>query len=409
MTQGLRASSPFAALPAALIATIASHATSSDIARLLRVNSLFHKACVKVLYTQVADIVFADTPPDGDPRRRRPCYVHLRPPLDNVTYAQHVRCLDVRAHPEACCDHPPFTLPNLEVLRLRFDGNCNNGDTVPLLVLADDYKPKTLVISLATFRKDSLPMAYLATKIQLAHLVLVVKHHFLCDMAVSKCTPRNAHSVTIIIQVDTVDGTLYALLMLCLRFANLDCCPFEYHRLQHVRFVLGGVDFSPSCYNQLLLSLQDHIKKYTFYKGRKMPFGKGIKPVFPPGPSSGDNADNVQRRVKLPPPAIELCSLDEYLSQPQSQLVLSEKDIMQHLHLYNQNRFNNPKLIKNYFEDYRHVGMIMRTDMTPFGDPDDDAGSGSEDDPQDDAGLSVPMANMAVGHYFDGTREGAFT
>lgn len=350
----------FASLPAELIADIIAFLSLSDIAQLLRVNSLLHEACIKAIYTQTQDVFESDNLFERN-------HTHARPPLDNAKYAQHVRCLDVRARPQACCNLPPFSLPNLDVLRLRFDTEfleCNRGCLIPESVSTDVYKPKMLMIHTPTsFYGDAFPINYVAEKIKTAELVLVVKCSAGCDMAVSKSTPVTARSVTIIIHVGSLQETFPAIQNLCTRLANLSCYPFYGHRLQHVRFVLAGIDLTSRCYDQLLISLQEHIRKCTHYKGDDAPGADATQAALFAGPLAGDLQEDAEPVSNLPPPAIEVCSLYDYCLLKSGQLVLSWEDIADHCDLAPDNELDDPKSIKDFIESYSYAGPARNTEL----------------------------------------------
>lgn len=103
-------SSRLSPLPVELLQAIAATLPQADLARLLRVNSFFHAAIVKLVYVRVPAVVL---------HRRKRRGVHARPPLKNAHYAAHVRCLDAGLVARRCCrPWGRLSLPALEVLRL---------------------------------------------------------------------------------------------------------------------------------------------------------------------------------------------------------------------------------------------------------------------------------------------------
>lgn len=115
-------------LPVELLQAIVALLPEDDLVRLLRVNSFFHAAVVKLVYVRVPAVVLRRQ------RKRRAggpggagCAtpakpgkgVHARPPLKNAHYAAHVRCLDAGMMARRCCrPWGRLKLPALEVLRL---------------------------------------------------------------------------------------------------------------------------------------------------------------------------------------------------------------------------------------------------------------------------------------------------
>lgn len=101
--------SPF---PAEVLMHIAEDVARPDLARLLRVNSFFHQAFIKALYTRVPAVVVQNRPKGT---------LHKRPPFKLPQYAQHVRCLEVPVWPSSCCRVPSKLprLPALEVISLE--------------------------------------------------------------------------------------------------------------------------------------------------------------------------------------------------------------------------------------------------------------------------------------------------
>lgn len=163
-------------------------------------------------------------------------------------------------------------------------------------------------------------MTYLSSKMRTAQLILLLRNFQYADGAVSNFTPRGARSVTILILLRrphcTLDRAVSALVSICLRLANQNYAPFKYHQLQHVRFVIGGMQLSQACYDQLPRSLLMHIKRYSYYKGRDMPTqyaesetatttGKDA-PRLPDGPSADDTPYDPADRSQRPPPTIEI-------------------------------------------------------------------------------------------------------
>lgn len=111
-------------LPAELIAVVASHMPNSSLAGLMRANKFFYNLCLKLLYTEVDEHIITSWSDEG--------VVHRRPSLRNPDHARLIRCLQVLARPETCCALRPFTLLNLEVLRLEFGGQFEtSGGGVP--------------------------------------------------------------------------------------------------------------------------------------------------------------------------------------------------------------------------------------------------------------------------------------
>lgn len=117
-------------LPVELLQVIVAQLPQEDLVQLLRVNSFFHAAVVKLVYVRVPAVVLrrgrkrraGSAPADlgaGIGAVDRGKGVHTRPPLKNAYYASHVRCLDAGLVARRCCrPWGRLVLPSLEVLRL---------------------------------------------------------------------------------------------------------------------------------------------------------------------------------------------------------------------------------------------------------------------------------------------------
>lgn len=356
-------------LPPELIAVVASHMPKSSLAGLMRANKFFYNLCLKILYAEVDEHIITWWSDEG--------VVHRRPSL-----RMRVRCLQVLARPETCCALRPFTLPNLEVLRLEFGGQFETRrGGVPEFASTNAYHPRTIVVELPhDVFYSGFPMAYLSSKMKTAQLVFLLRNFHYADGAVSNFTPRGARSVTILILFNrgqcTLNRVVSALVSICLRLANQDCTPFQYHRLQHVRFVVGGMQLSQACYDQLLRSLLKHIKRHSYYKGRDMPTQYAESetatttgedaPWLPDGPSADDTPYDPADRSQRPPPTIEIVPMDDYLARKSSRFVLSRDDLKLHYKLARENVISGAEAvaeIRRHIERYSHRGLIMKADL----------------------------------------------
>lgn len=123
-------SSRLSPLPVELLQEVVAQLPQEDLVQLLRVNSFFHAAVVKLVYVRVPAVVLkrgrkrraGSAPADlggAVDAANRGKGVHTRPPLKNAYYASHVRCLDAGLVARRCCrPWGRLVLPSLEVLRL---------------------------------------------------------------------------------------------------------------------------------------------------------------------------------------------------------------------------------------------------------------------------------------------------
>ncbi|EKD01148.1 hypothetical protein A1Q2_04646 [Trichosporon asahii var. asahii CBS 8904] len=90
-------------LPSEVLLIIADFLAPSDLASLVRVNSLFHATFVQPLYASVEAV-----------RHGAP---NFYPPLSSTAYARHIRSLTVRPHLKEVCASSSF--PEHDILHLR--------------------------------------------------------------------------------------------------------------------------------------------------------------------------------------------------------------------------------------------------------------------------------------------------
>lgn len=231
--------------------------------------------------------------------------------------------------PEGCCPLPPFILLNFDVLRLEFGGQFSIGEGVPEFASADAYTPRTLAVELPyDLHDDAFPMTYLTSRMKTTQLVLPLRNFSHADTAVSNFTSRCARTITIVALLScrqsTLERLITALVSICFSLANQDCTPFKYNRLQHVRFVIGGMALSQACYDQLLRSLLKHIERFSSYGGSVMPAQYAVPetasttaehvPRLPAGPSGDHETYDYADRSQRWPPVIEILPMAEYLA-----------------------------------------------------------------------------------------------
>lgn len=310
-------------IPLELLVEIASHLPRADLARLVRVNTFFRAALLQHLYAEVIDVAAFHS---------RSGMKHHRPPLEK--YAKHVRCLEVRAKPFACCEGPEHPLPALQVLRLEYAGlDIDTADEVPRFCSSDAYEPDTVVVcSPSTMRKDATPAKEIAEKLERAKFVLHLRERpeLLLGALLGAYTPRSRSEVTMILNFladrkETVD----ALLETCRCLANLDQAPLDNHQLRRVCFVVGGVEFSDTAREELAKGLSKQMAKHRTVAA--LPDAVSIPDTNMDATSAHavDDSAIVVEEV-LPPPDIEILHLEEYLRDKRSRHVLSRTDIMRH-------------------------------------------------------------------------------
>lgn len=363
-------------IPLELVIQIASQVARPDLARLLRVNTFFHKACVKLLYTEVHDVAAFNTSLG---------LTYRYPPLQNTCYAEHVRCLEVRAKPHTCCDLPRQPLPGLEVLRLEYRGLNTDVQGVPRFIsAAAAYDAQTLVIcSPSTLREDAAPASDIASKLDSAHLVLLfreVKLERLLGATLGTYTPRKRHSLTIVLHFEESQPKqiIDTLLTLCKCLANTDQPPLSNHRLQRVCFVIGGTKLTRRGIQELLKSLNTHMAGHR--AAAKETRASASNPTAPAAPSEAgisvtpapgsDTGDAVESDEVLPPPAIELLLMSEYLRDQRSRYVFSELDIRKHYDNMGRSKLTGPSDIRRLVAT--HVDVLLLSsllDSTLFSSP----------------------------------------
>lgn len=260
--------------PAEVLLHIAADLSSrTDLARLLRVNSFFHQALVKTLYTRVPSVVI---------QSQNKGFAHRRPPLKLPAYAKHVRCLSAPVWPAACCRLPfklPY-LPSLEVLILEAalpHGQATPRfptETEPLCPLPLTLKPKTVVMRYpflydggSRFPADLLTeSAELVVFFNIAGAVVddygTPSFGVLLDI-VDFEVPESVYNLTIVLEPSTRKHwkfyTVAILIRLCDHYTEGSIFPFEY--LRSLTFVFGDEAFSGASRDAILENVRTELRE----------------------------------------------------------------------------------------------------------------------------------------------------
>lgn len=137
MPNAIRSLTPF---PVEVLLLVAENVPRPDLAQLSRVNTTFHQAAVKALYTHVPVVVLD---------AKQPSNTHYRPAFNKPEYARHVKCLDVPVFPLPCCEVLETfpELPSLEVIRLndQYSHKHATGEE-ELCPLPADLRVRTVVL-----------------------------------------------------------------------------------------------------------------------------------------------------------------------------------------------------------------------------------------------------------------------